>query len=347
MNEEISTRAREYVSAYINEVNAFEEGKAVGKKGRDLFRLGVIHHNEDVLFTPYHPLNIAYQLQLADELQGEDIDDQILNRLRPESLLPFIYVIKKGDNLYKSDSVTDAYEWMIYKNVKKVSVTDANKYLSVIVQHKLRQFEEHFSYLFSKQITAPYKINVINIENDYEVVRGILQWLMEIIRKKGVDHLRKLHINMYREYSLETEFDQLSNLDSTDAISTYFNVSLKHEELDSSHILRLIRNQISYYKRHIEHNHDIDYSHVTFYRMNMKESYAVQPMNEMPTGIALNGLYSYLPSFKYEENYRSGFGTKYYLDQKPNQLIELSIGLNDLAANLKNEGNDSFHKGEA
>ncbi|MCJ8014172.1 DNA phosphorothioation-dependent restriction protein DptH [Paenibacillus sp. KQZ6P-2] len=348
MNEEIAERAREYIEEYIMEINSFEEGKSVGRKGRDLFRLGVIHHNEDVIFTPYHPLNIAYQLQLAKDVQSEPVDDRILNRLRPESLLPFIYENKKEENLYKSDTISEAYEWIIYKNVNKVSVTDANKYLSLIVMHKLRQFEEHYSYLFTDQIKAPYKINIINIENDHEVVRGMLQWFMETIKKKGADHLRKLHINLYREYSLETEFDHLSILDTAEDISAYFNVSLKYEELDSSHILRLIRNSISYYKRYIDHKSEIDYAHISFYRMNMKESYAVQPMNEMPAGIALNGLYSYLPSFKYEENYRSGFGTKYYLgNHEENQLIELSMGLNELAANLKNEGNDSFHKGEA
>lgn len=348
MNEEIAERAREYVAEYIKEINSFEEGKPAGRKGRDLFKLGVIHHNEDVLFTPYHPLNIAYQLQLGQDLQDELVDDRILNRLRPESLLPFIYENKKEECLYKSDTVADAYEWVIYKNINKVSVTDANKYLSTIVMHKLKQFEEHFSYLFSDQIKAPYKINLINIENDHEVVRGMLQWFMESVRKKGVDHLRQLHIKLYREYSLETEFDQLSVLNTVEDISAYFNITLKHEELDTSHILRLIRNSISYYKKYIDPTKDLDYAHITFYRMNMKESYAVQPMNEMPAGIALNGLYSYLPSFKYEENYRSGFGTKYYVNnQDSNPLIDLSMGLNELAANLKNEGNNSFHKGEA
>ena len=147
---------------------------------------------------------------------------------------------------------------------------------------------------------------------------------------------------------METEFDQLSVLNTVEEISAYFNITLKHEELDTSHILRLIRNSISYYKKYIDPTKDLDYAHITFYRMNMKESYAVQPMNEMPAGIALNGLYSYLPSFKYEENYRSGFGTKYYVNnQDSNPLIDLSMGLNELAANLKNEGNNSFHKGEA
>lgn len=348
MHEEIAERAREYLQEYIKEISSFEDGKPVGKKGRDLFKLGTIFHNEDVLLTPYHPLNIAYQLQLSKNLQGETVDDRILNRLRPESLLPFMYESKGEEKLYKSDAISDAYEWMIYKNVNKVSVTDANKYLSAIVLHKLKQFEEHFSYLFSEQMKAPFKINVINIENDHEVVRGILQWFMDSFKKKGVDHLRKLHINLYREYSLNTEFDQLSNLDSAEDISTYFNVSLKHEELDSSHLLRIIRNQISYYKRNIVEKDEIDYAHVSFYRMNMKETYAVQPMSEMPTGVALDGLYSYLPSFKYEENYCSGFGTKNsFGEHETNQLIELSIVLNELAANLRNEGNNSFHKGEA
>lgn len=348
MNDEIDERAREYINEYIKGINSFEEGRPAGRRGRDLFKLGVIHHNEDVLFTPYHPLNIAYQLQLGQDVQDEQVDDRILERLRPESLLPFIYENKREECLYKSDTITDAYEWVIYKNINKVSVTDANKYLSSIVMHKLKQFEEHFSYLFGDQIKAPYKINLINIENDHEVVKGMLQWFMETIKKKGVDHLRRLHINLYREYSLETEFDQLSVLNTAEEIFAYFGITWKHEEIDSSHILRLIRNSISYYKKYIEPAKDLDYAHITFYRMNMKESYAVQPMNEMPAGIALNGIYSYLPSFKYEENYRSGFGTKYYVNnQDSNLLIDLSMGLNELAANLKNDGNDSFHKGEA
>ncbi|MEF9864559.1 MAG: hypothetical protein RR777_06400, partial [Christensenellaceae bacterium] len=46
-----------------------------------------------------------------------------------------------------------------------------------VVKEKLEQFTTNFSYLFLKNSKAPIKINIINIKNDKEVIRGIFEYI--------------------------------------------------------------------------------------------------------------------------------------------------------------------------
>lgn len=57
-------------------------------------------------------------------------------------------------------------------------------FLANVVEEKLQQFVEHFQYLFLQESKSPIRINVININNDKEVVRGLVQFIKKQIDKK-------------------------------------------------------------------------------------------------------------------------------------------------------------------
>lgn len=347
MDESISTAALDYVMAYMDEIQKIPSGIAVGKSGLDLFKLGIIHAHEEIYFTPYHPLNVAYQLELNQSLQSENVENAILTRLRPDSLVPYIYVNQKGlkEELYKSDIQNTAIEWIQYKPVKKVSVSDANKYLDRVIEDKLVQFERHFSYMFHETNHSPIKVNIINIENDHQVVVGILSWIIEKIRTVDLSAIRPIEITIYRENSFESSFDLLSRTQTPQEFYTNFNIDLsKFDQYDPTDVLREIHQSVVFYKK--SDTSVFDYAHISYYRMNQQEKYAIQPVNDMTTGVSLRGLFSVIPSMKGIENYKTGFGMKDYLSKDDEVLVNVSVLINELAANLKNEGNDSYHKGE-
>ncbi|KRF01092.1 DNA phosphorothioation-dependent restriction protein DptH [Paenibacillus sp. Soil766] len=344
-SQELIKRAEEYLTVYVNEIKAFVSNKEAGRKGRDLFKLGVIKSNNCIYFTPYHPLIVAYQLQLNTQLSNEEVETNILNRLRPDGLVPFIYDFNDDDRLYKPDPQMSAMEWMVYKPVNQVSITDANKYLAKVIEDKLKQFEEHFGYLFSESSRAPLQINLINIENDGEVLRGIIQWMLRTIGEKGADALKNIELTLYRANNAESAFDRFSRLDSIAAIEEMFSINLVSKQYDSHDLMRIIRNKLNYYKQNVDQ--DYRYAHISFYKMMAQEKDALQLMSDMESGIALDGLYSFVPSMKSEENYRSGFGIKGYEIDDGNLLMETVYYINELAANLRNSGSDAYRKGES
>lgn len=342
-DDELTARAKKYVSEYIKQIQLFEEGKEAGEKGRNLFKLGTLTYANEVYFTPYHPLMVAFQLKANELVKTEELETSILNRLKPDSLIPFIYQGK--ENLLKPDTQNAALEWIVFKPVNQVSIADANQYLAKVVEDKISQFMEHFSYLFIEQAKAPLKLNIINISNDREVLKGILQWMIRRIDKYGPEQLVPLEINLYQSMNTISAFDEFSRMESITDIEHSFGVKLKVSDYDEQDTIRFIREKLYYFKHNSEN--EIKYAHISFYKMEAQENYALQPMNEMLTGLAVQGLYSSVPSMKGKENYRSGFGIKAHSIDPDNLLIETAFYANELAANLRNEGSDSYHKGEA
>lgn len=342
-NSELTQRAKEYVKAYVEEIKSFKEVNEAGKRGRDLFKLGTIQSNNRIYFTPFHPMVIAYQLKIYQLLSNEEVENSILSRLNPNGLIPYIYY--EHDQLYKPDSQQSVLEWMIFKPVNQVSVTDANQYLAKVIEDKIFQFEEHFEYLFIDYSKAPLLINIINISNDQEVIKGLIKWMLKRIELKGPESLKPIEVTIYKDDHSESSFNIFSRTDSVEQFEEIFNIKLKSSEYEAEDLIRFIRDKLQYFKREI--NGDYKYSHISFYKMQAQEKYALQSMEDMVSGITLDGLYTSVPSMKSEENYRSGFGTKSYTISDSNLLAQTAYYINELGANLRNGGNDTYRKGEA
>ena len=346
MSPDLEERARAYVHAYLSEVQSFKTGVEAGKKGRDLFSLGTIASKHELYFTPYHPLMVAFQLQLKDSLSNEEIDNSILSRLKPLGLVPYIY--RNHDDLYKPDQQNAALEWLVYKPVSRVSVSDGNHYVAKVVEDKLTQFEEHFSYLFMGSSSAPLLVNLINVNNDNEILRGIIQRLIKQINSKELDQVKPIEVTVYKS-DATSAFDVFSRTESIEELETALDFKFSSKDFkhyEPKDLLQLIREKIKYFKREFGVD-EYSYAHISFYKMQAQETYALQPMKDMVSGINLNGLYSSVPSMKGNENYRNGFGVKGYTIDPDNVLTQTAFMLNELSANLKNGGNDSYHKGEA
>ncbi|MGI8368624.1 DNA phosphorothioation-dependent restriction protein DptH [Priestia megaterium] len=343
VTDDYEKRATDYIKEYQKEINRFENGSPAGRKGRDLFKLGTIQSNGMLYFTPFHPIMVAFKLKIFELLESEELDNSILNRLNPNGLIPFLY--DEMETLFKPDYQQAAMEWLMFKPVNKVSVSAANQYLAKVVSEKITQFKEHFSYLFIKKSQAPLQINVINIANDKEVIRGILQWMIKEIDKEGTESLKPVEVTLYKEEHIESYFDLYARTENIEQFEYLFDIKLKSKNVDSDDILRTIREKLFFYKQELQE--ELRYAHISFYKMHAQENHAVQPLEGMTSGIAIEGLYSSVPSMKDEETYRSGFGTKAYSIDPQNYLTSTAYYLNELAANLRNGGNDSYRKGEA
>ncbi|WP_053168277.1 DNA phosphorothioation-dependent restriction protein DptH [Planococcus glaciei] len=343
ITEDLEKRANEYITVYNKEIADFQEGMPVGKKGVDLFKLGILVTNEMLFFTPFHPLMVAYKLKMFELLKQEEVDNSISHRLSAEALIPYINDLNSNE-LFKSDHQMSAPEWLVFKSVKKVTVSDANQYLAKLVSDKLAQFREHFAYLFIEKSNAPIKINVINIENDTEVLKGILQWMLGEISSKKTS-VKPMEITLYKTSSEDSAFDEFAFISSAAEFEEKYGINLsKVEGLESEDVLRMIRENLSFYKT--INFEKLKYAHISYYKMHAQQDFAIQSVKKMNTGISLEGLYTSVPSMKDEEWYKSGFGIKGYELEEDNLLVSTAFYINELASNLGNKGGNSYKKGE-
>jgi DNA phosphorothioation-dependent restriction protein DptH len=343
-SEELRERAFDYLKEYIKQIQSFVEGKAPGSKARNLMKLGVMSSSNELFLTPFHPVVVAYQLMISEKIGQEELDYTILNRLKPDALTPFLY--NEHDQLYKPDSQTEAPEWIRFKPVNEVTVSNADQYLAKVVHEKIVQFEEHFKYLFMKDSKAPLQLNVVNITNDREILRGIINWIIERIEQNGPEGIKSVEVTLYMDERQQSAFDTFSRMESIEQIKSFLNIKLNSSKFDESDILRFIRENLFYFK-HNNITNKYRYGHITFYKMYAQQHHAHQPMEDMVTGLSLEGLVSTVPSMKAEENYRSGFGIKGCNLNSENNLLSTSYYFNELAANIRNDGNDTYKKGES
>lgn len=341
MDKELQQLSKAYIDLFNASILSIEENSILTDELKGIFKLGVIKEQSRVYLTPLHPLNVAYQLSIHDELNVERVELHILDRLRPNNLLPYIY--GEDDVLFRPVIQQDANEWILFEPLKQVSVGESNAYLANVVEEKLKQFVEHFQYLFIDGSHSPLKISVINISNDEEVLKGLFNYVKERIEKYGPQKVIPLDVALYQDTEALSAFEMFSVYDAH-SIEEKLGVSLESKELDAVDMLRIIRENIRYYK--IKDNGNYAYAHISFYKMLSQDRSAKDNMEEIETGLSLDGLLSSVTSVSGRQDYRSGFGIKNVLN-KDNQLIETAALLNELAANLDNEGSNPYRKKES
>ncbi len=330
-----------YLKAFNESVAHIQENVMLKEEEKNLFKLGVIEEEQRVILTPLHPLNVAYQLSINDEIKNEVVEMHILNRLHPNNLLPYIY--GQNDELYRPVSQNEAPEWTVYEPLHKVAIGESNAFLANVVEEKLQQFVEHFQYLFLQESKSPIRINVININNDKEVVRGLVQFIKKQIDKKGPSKIIPVEVALYHEGNILSAFEKFSIYDDVQKFEEFFELSLTSKNLDAVDVLRLIRENVFYYK--LIGTKEYGYAHISFYKMISNEKHAKSTMEDIETGLSLNGMLSSLSSISTEVDYRTGFGLKNVLNNE-HLLIQTARGMNELGSNLNNDGTNPYRKNE-
>lgn len=342
IDEELYELYKNFISIFNKEIENIETGSLYDNpKKKNLIKLGRIDAEDKILYTSLSPINIAYQLELYGQCGKENIDLNIRKRLNPVNLVPYVY---SGDTLYKSVFQTDAWEWLEYKKISNVSIGSSNDIISNVVKKRIEQFIKYFPYLFEINYTAPLKLNIINILNDEEIVKGVFDFIKSRL-EDSEKNVIPIEINIYNE-SLSSSFDNFFECRNVEDIEeTFKNLKVDSENYDSSDIIRLVQNNIKFYKHGLDEEYN--YSHISFYKVNYSNVIGSNiNMSDMSTGLSLNGLISSISLHKNENQYKSGFGIKYVSD-KNNLLFRTAKNINELAINSKSEGHDQYHKNES
>lgn len=339
LNDEIINLYKIYINIYNKEIDDIKEKEILLNNitKKDLLKLGVIETESKIMFSPFAPINIAYSIELYEQLQSEIIEPHILERLSQNNLLPYIYNNK--NELYKPIYQKDNVEWIIFEKKENVSIGETNAFVAKVVKEKLHQFISNFSYLFPKHSSAPIKINVINIKNDKEVVKGVFEYIKNQIIQ-NVNKIIPIEVRVFNNEEV-SEFDKFFSLSSIEKLESEFdiNFSTNNNQFDEVDIMRMAFENIKCYKSNTS---NYPYAHISFYKVGEDEKAAEDNTNSMESGLSLGGLLSAVTSNNTQSDYRIGFGRKHMIES--NQLINTALNINQLAVNGYNNGVNPYRK---
>ena len=307
----------------------------------NISKLGVVEKEDGtIMLSPFHPLMVAYVLQMVESIDSEEYNKKVIDELSPLYLMPYIYY---GNGVLKAISSTeteDILTWVKYDNADNTQYVYGSKSTSKLITDKIKNFIDNFKYYFP-DIDCPIRISAIGLSQSVDLVRGIVHFIDSNRKKGGV---QRIEIHEYVEDILsDTFFERLNRQSSRDNISQLFethNFNIADKELNE--IIRLLFSRVSYYKHTFKDTRNMaEYSHVTFYRIDSGTNYTPLPANQLRTETSLDGLVS-IPSTNLNgSNYLMGFGTR---GLKPNDspIYQMAKDMNSLYANLQNEGLASY-----
>lgn len=344
-NEELIVLAERYVNCYIECINSIENNQHMPAHVKSILYLGCVEEENAIFMSPFSPLNVAYQLAVVKELAGEEVERQILNKLNAGFSIP--YLVGPQNEIYKPVSNLHQAEWHEYRLKDYVSIGETNEYLAKVVKEKLNQFTSYYSYLFDLSEEAELIINVVNIENDEEILRGIFEWFKERM-KKHTTLTNIPYVKVVGYFSNEitvSAFEHFSVLTNPNMLFEKYEISSKVAQFEEIDVFQEIQKHLAFIKKPLNPKNPLfDYSHLTFYHMLTDETISTQTVHQAPNAMNLDGLYVTPVSKRTDDGgYRIGFGVGESNSDRT-QLTKFITKINEMSANRRNGGADVYQK---
>ncbi|MBB5172442.1 DNA phosphorothioation-dependent restriction protein DptH [Texcoconibacillus texcoconensis] len=321
--------AKNYIEAYKESVLNIEEGATLTEIEKNLSLIGTVNTTDDIKslkYSPLHPVNVMYQYSLLQQSNNnEDIPEEILKRLDPKYLTPYIFF---ENEIYKPVEQIHSPEWTYFNHYKKARYQSSTSFVSKVVSDKIKEFTRHYKYLFQMVETSPMKISLINLGDAKEVLQGIFEYYRSQINNKvNIDDLMPIEITIYQDQNTYSAMEEISFYNNVEEVERHFHLNLNNKHLSKSDLLNIVREKVNFYKRNITENR-LEYAHITFYELEQYVDETTDQMDRLETGATLNGLFSSINSTFVGDSYRTGFGTKYTND---NSLVYFMKLYNSLA----------------
>lgn len=250
--------------------------------------------------------------------------------------LPYI---KHNKKIYKVSDQMYSMEWKYYAPVENRKYRGSRRYVPKLIEEKITEFISHFKYIFSDINNKTIRINLINMGDCSDVFNGIAQYFIHAIGKTpDVDQLMKFQLHIYSDGRKANVFENIKEYSRLKAYLTAAKLSFANGVAMNSLEGVLSKNIECYFHKDVGKQYK--YAHISFYEMESEITSESATMDQIETGISLGGIVSGVPSSKYGQRYRTGFGTK-YAPKTP--VTELAAKYNALVQ-VGNTGNP-YHSG--
>ena len=342
MNLELRNRYVEYWSAVKESILQIPTDRSMTGEEYNLTRLGVVKEGEKIYLSPFHPIVVAFLLELDHQRDGQDETTVAHQLVNPFYLLPYLYFNSNPMRPYTDSSFMKIKNWLCYEPVDSKPQERTNNMTTKMVWSKMQAFIGHFGYLFQDK-DCPIKISTVGIVDDSNVIKGIVEFIKKEI-SKGV---QKIELHEYvKDLMTESFYEKLNRLDSTAAIEEEFkkhDVSLeKKREYTSQEIIHQLFTRVSFYKHLLDESKGLNYCHIVFYQMNSGNNYIEPNTDESRVELALGGLISSPSTRSKDGEYVLGYGTK-GMEQYAGFIYPMATAMNNLYSNEKHHGGSQFH----
>ncbi len=329
LNDDLKNLYETFISVYLKALNEIEEGSYLTQSEKNLFRIGTIKReieDRELMFTSLHPLNMAYQLHLINSVDDENIADEVLKKFTSTYLLP--YIVDENDKLFIPMEQQHTPEWKYYVDENLPRYKSSRDFVSKLVNEKIEEFVGHFKYMFEMGNNAPIRINLINTGDSKEILQGIFKYYVKQLKNsKGKDVL-PIELFIYSNKNITNAFEEVAFNENINSLKEIYNLDLSVDSMSEEDVLNLYREKVHFYSKKIEEG--IEYAHITFLEMNSDAKKVISNMDDIPSGIILNGMISGVPSVFLGDSYRTGFGTKYA--NTDNKVMNIATKLNAVNA---------------
>ncbi|MFI3210930.1 MAG: DNA phosphorothioation-dependent restriction protein DptH [Peptostreptococcaceae bacterium] len=329
-DDELLILSREYLRNVIEFLEQMPNGEILSKSQGDIWKLGTIYRSfgsQEILLTPLHPINVAYQILINDSMKNEEVNDNILKILNSKYLMPYMY--KEKDKLYKVMDQNHSPEWSYYVDYSLNRYKGSRDFVLKLTSEKVSEFISHFKYLFRNMGRSKLKLKLINLGDCREVLSGIFDYYIKEINKyNDINNLISMEIYVYGDKSVINSFEQISMINSIEDIESIVNINSKIKEYSLIDILKIFRQKVNFYNKN-KYIDEYEYSHLTLYEMDQDVTINSSSMENINTGINLGGLISGSSSVFLKDSYRTGFGSK-FLDKNSNDLLNISAKYNSI-----------------
>lgn len=345
INNDVEELYKKYLDAIIKAVDSIDEGSYLTEEAKGLFYLGIVkrqYGDSEILLSPLHPINVAYQLYLnTQNIDGlEEDNGDLLRKFQHTALLPYINI--DPDTLEKKVFVpvgqVHSPEWKVYVDETLPRYKGSKDFVSKLVSEKIKEFIEHFSYLFSKETDAPIRINLINTGDSREIVQGIIKYYAKELATTGKKQVIPIRVTMYTNSKIDNAFETMSRIDDAELLFEVLNLDIRANNVSKDDLVDIYRNNVDFYMKSMDEL--FDYAHVTFIEFDDDNQAINTVMEDIPSGVVMNGISSGVPSERLGDSYRTGFGTKFV--DKSKELLKVSMGYNSINAAING---DSYRSG--
>lgn len=307
--DEVREKAENYIKAFVSLYDNLSEGSTLNTEQVNALYIGTINvgNNDEILLTPLHPINVAYQLSLCNESGIGECLDVVIDRLNSLNLMPYL---KRKKTIYKVSDQLNSLEWKYYAPVENKKYRGNWRFVPKLIEEKISEFLSHFKYIFDDINNKRIKINLINMGDCSEVFVGLAQYFIHAInRNPNTEDLIKFELHIYSDNMLDNAF---SNIREFSLLKQY--LAENKLEIAAGISMNTLEGVFS---KNVEcyFHHDTgkayNYAHLSFYEMESEITSEQASMSDIESGVSLNGILSGVPSSKYSSKYRTGYGSKY------------------------------------
>lgn len=334
LNDELRVLYKRFIYIYIKSLEEIEEGSYLTREEKDLFKIGVIKReieDKELMLTSLHPLNMVYQIHINEETCEEVMDDEIIKKFTSTYLLP--YILDDNNSLYIPMEQHHSPEWKYYVDETLPRYKSSRDFVSKLVNEKIDEFVGHFNYMFSMGNNAPIRINLVNTGDSKEILQGIFKYYIKQLKSNKTRYVLPIDLFIYSNKSITNAFEEVAFNDDINDLKATYGLDLNVGTMSEEDVLDLYREKVHFYAKKLADG--IEYAHITFLEMNNDVKTITSIMDDITSGIILNGLTSGVPSVFLGDSYRTGFGTKYA--NKDNDLMKVAVNLNALNAAIGGE----------